>query len=301
MNILILGNAEDAHAAHMHAVLTKANATVEYLDTQLFPSRIRLSWQPCDAGGCIELPSGKKLELQDIHSVYWRYFYGVRIPAVGDANQQNIARRDSMTAVRSIFQACSARWVNSWQAYQFHQEKPLQLNTVKRIGVTIPATYIGNDPQQIIQFAKNYGKTIFKPVYGGSHTRFVTKEHLEIERLHLALKLSPVTLQEYIPGTNVRSYVIGDSVYSAEIRTDAVDFRDDSSAKIFPVDLPAKIRQQSKKIASTFALKWTAIDWRRTTTNKYVFLEANPSPMFLYFERQTGFPITQELVRLLLG
>lgn len=301
MNILILGNAEDAHAAHIHAALTKAGATVEYLDTQLFPSKVKLSWQPHDAGGCIELPLGKKLDLQSIHSVYWRYFYGVRVPAVGDTNQQNIARRDSMTTIRSIFQACPARWVNSWQAYQFHQEKPLQLNTAKSLGVTIPATLIGNDTQEIIQFAENYNKVVFKPVYGGSHARFVTEKHLETERLNLALKISPVTLQEYIPGTNVRSYVIGDSVYSAEIRTDAVDFRDDSSAEIFPVDLPAEVQQQSKKIASAFDLKWTAIDWRKNFSGEYVFLEANPSPMFLYFEQQTNFPLTQELIRLLMN
>jgi hypothetical protein len=31
------------------------------------------------------------------------------------------------------------------------------------------------------------------------------------------------------------------------------------------------------------------------------FLEANPSPMFLHFEEKTGFPITQQLVKLLMN
>jgi hypothetical protein len=44
-------------------------------------------------------------------------------------------------------------------------------------------------------------------------------------------------------------------------------------------------------------LEWTAIDWRLTEAGEYVFLEANPSPMFLHFEQQTGFPITQQLVQ----
>ncbi|EDX72680.1 hypothetical protein MC7420_4953 [Coleofasciculus chthonoplastes PCC 7420] len=34
---------------------------------------------------------------------------------------------------------------------------------------------------------------------------------------------------------------------------------------------------------------------------EYVFLEANPSPMFLHVESQTGFPITQELVKRLMN
>jgi hypothetical protein len=48
-------------------------------------------------------------------------------------------------------------------------------------------------------------------------------------------------------------------------------------------------------------LEWTAIDWCLKPTGEYVFLEANPSPMFLHFEQQTGFPITQELVKLLMS
>ena len=53
-------------------------------------------------------------------------------------------------------------------------------------------------------------------------------------------------------------------------------------------------------ITKVLMLEWTAIDWRLQPTGEYIFLEANPSPMFLHFERQTGFPITQKLVNLLM-
>jgi glutathione synthase/RimK-type ligase-like ATP-grasp enzyme len=142
-------------------------------------------------------------------------------------------------------------------------------------------------------------QTIFKPVYGGAHAKLVTEEHLECDRLNLALSISPVTIQEYIPGTNVRSYVIGDSVYSAEIRSQALDFREDANAELIKIDVPESVRQQCLAIAEAFMLEWTAIDWRVKPTGEYVFLEANPSPMFIHFERQTGFPITQKLVNLL--
>jgi hypothetical protein len=36
MNILILGDASDAHAAHVKDALTQAGAAVDYLDTYLF-------------------------------------------------------------------------------------------------------------------------------------------------------------------------------------------------------------------------------------------------------------------------
>jgi hypothetical protein len=80
MNILILGSSEDAHAAHLKDVLTQAGATVDYLDTRLFPTQLRMYWQPDIQAGCLVLPTGRRLDFQDIHSVFWRSFAGVHIP-----------------------------------------------------------------------------------------------------------------------------------------------------------------------------------------------------------------------------
>jgi glutathione synthase/RimK-type ligase-like ATP-grasp enzyme len=218
-------------------------------------------------------------------------------------NHQQIAFNDSMSLLRSMLQACPARWINSWKAYQFHKEKPLQLWAVKQLGVTIPATLISNDPEVILEFCKHqyqHQRMIFKPVYGGAHTQTVTPDHLNQERLTLALKTAPITIQAYIPGTNIRSYVIGTTVYSAEIRSSALDFREDIAAELIPLTLPDSIAQACVQIARRLFLEWTAIDWRRTPSGEYFFLEANPSPMFLHFEAQTGFPITAQLVNLLL-
>ena len=300
MNILILGNSEDTHAAHLKEALTKAGAEVEYWDTQLFPTQLKLSWQPGTPIGSLTLSGGQKFSLQNIHSVFWRRFSGVHIPALADLDHQRIALNDSMSTLRSLIQSCPARWVNSWQAYQFHKEKPLQLDRVQQLGIQIPATLISNDPEAVSQFCQTQAKVIFKPVYGGAHTQFVTEAHLDPKRLHLALKLSPVTLQAYIPGTNIRSYVIGSSVYSAEIRSHSLDFREDEAAELIPIALPEAVRQQCVAIAKALMLEWTAIDWRLNPTGEYVFLEANPSPMFLHFEHQTGFPITAELLNLLM-
>ncbi|GAA6619421.1 RimK family alpha-L-glutamate ligase [Scytonema sp. NUACC26] len=301
MNILILGNSSDTHAAHLKNVLTQAGARVDYLDTNLFPTQLRMSWNPNTQIGCLTLPEGRRLKLQEIHSIFWRTFSGVYIPQLKDSYQQQIAFNDSMSALRSFMQACPSRWVNSWQAYQFHKEKPLQLNKAKQIGVTIPDTLIGNHPEEILEFVQIHEKVIFKPVYGGAHTQVLTEEHLEPKRLNLVLMLSPIAIQEYIPGTNVRSYVIGESVYSAEIRSPAIDFREDTDAELIPRELPEAVQQQSLAIAKAFMLDWTAIDWRVKPNNEYIFLEANPSPMFIHFENETGFPITQNLVNLLMN
>ncbi|MBE9166116.1 hypothetical protein IQ238_00730 [Pleurocapsales cyanobacterium LEGE 06147] len=301
MNILILGNALDAHATHLHDALMQAGAIADYLDTRKFPTQIGISWEPNNQMGWLNLSSERHWQFQDIKSVFWRSFHGVGIPSLKDSHQQQVAFNDAMSAVRMLMQTGPARWVNSWQAYQFHKEKPLQLRQVQLLGVKIPPTLISNDPEQIIRFAQSHQQVISKPVYGGAHARILTDSHLEPKRLKLALSIAPITLQQYIPGTNIRSYVIADSVYAAEIRSNSLDFREDSETQLLPVDLPAVIQRQCLAIAQALHLEWTAIDWRKTPVGEYVFLEANPSPMFIHFEQQTGFPITEKLVKLLMA
>ncbi|NES71148.1 MAG: hypothetical protein F6K24_41060, partial [Okeania sp. SIO2D1] len=152
---------------------------------------------------------------------------------------------------------------------------------------------------EILEFSQTFKDVIFKPVYGGSHTQFLTKEHLEINRMKLALSISPVTIQEFIPGTNIRSYVIGEKVYSAEIRSSSLDFREDKRAKLIYLETPEDMKKQCLAITKAFGLKWTGIDWRFKPNGDFVFLEANFSPMFLHFERETGCPITEDLIQLL--
>ncbi len=299
--ILILGHPSEPHAAHMQRAIGQTGAIAYYLETHLFPTQIQLSWIPATMDGTIVFADGYKLRLQDIHSVFWRQIAGVQIAPALAPEQQRLAYEDSMSLLRSIMQGSTAKWINSWEAYQFHKEKPLQLSMVKKLGIQIPQTLISNDPEQITNFVNTQQTVIFKPVYGGAHTQRVTPQHLEPERLKKVLSFSPATFQTYIPGTNIRTYVIGESIFSAEIDSPDLDFRTDQNASLTPIKVPDEIAQQCLSIAKTLKLQWTAIDWRLSPSGKYFFLEANPSPMFLYFEQQTGYSITEALLNLLLG
>jgi glutathione synthase/RimK-type ligase-like ATP-grasp enzyme len=299
MSILVLGNQTETHAVHILTELRKQGYDAHYLDTSEFPQQICLSWYCQKPKGRITLAEGKIIELAEIKSVFWRTLYPVAVPKLEQAQQYQIAYNDTMSALRTFLQDDSIHWVNCWRAYQFHKEKPLQLKKVQQLGVRIPDTLITNDPETVIEFAHTHPQVIFKPVYGGAHTKLLSSEYLDYERLQRVLKISPITLQEYIPGTNIRSYVIGKSVYSAEIRSDSLDFRLDPKNQLLPVQLPESVVKDCLAITPALWLEWTAIDWRLTPEGEYVFLEANFSPMFLHFERQTNFPITQSLLELI--
>lgn len=92
----------------------------------------------------------------------------------------------------------------------------------------------------------------------------------------------------------------GDCVLACEVKTGAIDFREDSTPDITPHKLTPETEEMCRAIARTLGLVWTGIDFRLTPDGRYVFLEANPSPMFMGFERYAGLPLTQSLAALLL-
>lgn len=295
---IILGDANDFHAQHILDACRAVNMPAFIFDSASFPGTSSLSWYAEASQGTLHL-NELSLNFKDIGSVFWSSLNMCGTSDKIDAEHHQIAISDSSSMLRTFLEERSFNWVNSWQVFQFHKVKPRQLGLASNCGVKIPSTYIGNNPDEIMRFLKSRGKCIYKPVYGGALAATVTPELIEHEHLTKVLKMSPVTIQQYIPGTNIRTFVIEDQVYSAEVQSEQIDFRADESAEHIAIETPREIQQKALKILIEFGMKWTAIDWRRDLCGNYYFLEANPSPMFTYFERCTGYPITQQLTRLL--
>jgi hypothetical protein len=86
------------------------------------------------------------------------------------------------------------------------------------------------------------------------------------------------------------------------VETDVVDYRKDKHSPMKAIKLPDEIEAQCLEIARALGLVLTGIDIRRTNDGEYVFLEANPSPVFTYFEDRTeGIDVSGALVDLLIA
>lgn len=300
MKHIILGYGKDLHANHMLERMTARGLQVHLIDTRHFPNTIQLSLNPQAGGGALRLADGSLIDLEEIGSVYWRNFCGVsqgiRSPALRGSTE-DIAYYDSMACIRAWFQAeLPTRWFNSWAAFQSHQEKPHQLRLAAQAGAQIPRSYIGNDIDLARAFCEREGDVIFKPVYGGAHTERITLQHLDPEHMRKALAQAPITLQQFVPGTNIRTYAIGEQLFSAELASGDIDFRTDRGMEITPIELPPEQASLVPRIMRSLGLNWTAIDWRRDPDGRYYFLEANPSPMFIGVEKRTGFALTDTLI-----
>ncbi|MGL4550322.1 MAG: RimK-like protein [Gemmataceae bacterium] len=300
MAVLILGGHDDHHAVSVLEALDARGHDAELIDSRWFPSDLRVSFDPAAGGWHLGLPTGRTLGPGDVTAVYWRCYNGVGEPDLPDPEQGYIAANDARGLFESMLIQLPARWVNGWDGFRLHQTKPVPLAIVASLGVPTPATLLSNDPAAVRGFAAAHPASIFKPVQGGAHTRRVTPQHLSDANLR-NLAIAPVTLQEEVPGTDVRAFVAGERVLACEVRTDAIDFRDAADAPVVAHELPAAVAEQSRRVARALHLLWTGIDYRRTPDGRYVFLEANPSPMFLGFEARCGLPLLDALIGLLTG
>lgn len=302
MTILILGNEDEAHAAFIHQKIRCRGRDAEFFDTRCFPSQTLISYFPGDheAGFFQAHPSARRIPLGEIRAVYWRYFMGVDTENLTDPFLQQMAFREIHSALGSLFRNLQARWVNTPIAVDMHTYKGYQLQLMQAAGIRIPATLVSNDAAVIRDFyEKMDGKLIFKPVMGGAHTEVMSDADFAPERMK-ELEKSPVQFQEFVPGVDIRVYLVGDHLFAAEIQSKTVDFRNDPEAPIVPITLPEQVQKDCRTVAETLGLLMTGIDVRRTPDGEYVFLEGNPSPMFIHFESVTGYPISDRLVDLLL-
>jgi hypothetical protein len=302
--ILIIGAPDEAHSAFMHQKITARGHNALYFDTRQFPANLKLSLHTgpgSQALGALQSGSNAPFPLEDIQAVYWRYQMGLQLPPVQDPFLLEMAHREIESAIGSLFRMLPCRWVNSPKAVAMHAYKAYQLSLMHQHGIRVPQTLVTNNPKAVLEFYDRLnGRVIYKPVRGGAHTAKLTHEDITPERL-AELSKAPVQFQELIEGVDVRAYLVQDDVFAAEIRSTTLDFRDDPQAPIVPVELPNAVIEQCRTAAGLLDLLYTGIDIRKTSTGEYVFLEANPCPMFMYFEQQTGFPISDRLTDLLLG
>jgi glutathione synthase/RimK-type ligase-like ATP-grasp enzyme len=62
-----------------------------------------------------------------------------------------------------------------------------------------------------------------------------------------------------------------------------------------PVILPAEVQKDCLKTMKLLDLNYAGMDIRKNSDGQYVFIETNPAPMFINFEKATGYRISKAL------
>lgn len=304
--VLIVAPEDDAHGAAVAAAIERSGGTTVQWGGVDFPAVGRVAFDPMTTA--LDMVTGDtRISTATLHSVWWRRSGPFRVAAeVADPRVRRFCLAEVDHFWWGVFDALPIPVINRPSAERAAR-KPRQLTIAHNLRLTIPATIITTDPDQVIEFWHRHdGRCVYKPLtaptFRLAETRALTAEHLN--RLD-ALAHAPIIVQEHVPrGADVRVNVIGDHVFAAEVTTVRpeadIDWRLDLTATWQAHSLPQIIADRLRTLIQVLGLDYGCIDLRRRPDGEYVFFEVNPAGQFLFVEVDAGSPLAQAMAELLL-
>jgi glutathione synthase/RimK-type ligase-like ATP-grasp enzyme len=297
--VLIVAPANDFHAAAVVTVLKRRHVATEWIDTAELNKALRLNCSLDDSvSASLTLP-GRRLSLSDFGTVWWRR---PRCPANNenlDENHREFVRNEWEHFLGALEVFVPARWVNPPGASYLADRKARQLAMAHALGLRVPRTAISNDADTVRSLAAEGVPLIYKSIGNGAHPVTITRPLLsaDLERLDV-LHNCPAIFQERIEArADIRVTAMGDSLYAAEIDSQAgdarLDWRLDHSVAMRPHRLDTQTETRLTGLMKSLGLAYGAIDLRLTPQGEYVFLEVNPGGQFLFLELVAGMPLSE--------
>ena len=283
--------------------LDAMNVPTACLNTLQFPKAIKINYNPEEPEtGRIHLNEDTGwIRLSDIQGVFRRGPEWITANDSYDFMKAELVYWNIECALGSLYRLMThCKWINPLEEFNQHRHKAFQLNQFSKLGIRIPKTIVTNSVEDIQEFydAQN-GSIIMKYPHGGEHTVKLSQEDINHAGFAEHLTKVPVKIQECIEGMDIRAYVVGEDVFALEIHSDKLDFRETPNSFRKPIELPETIRTQCLSMTRELGLVMSGIDMKRTDSGEHVFFEANPSPVFLYDEVATGYPISQSIANYL--
>jgi MvdD family ATP-grasp ribosomal peptide maturase len=322
MSILIITHSDDndSVARVAEAVTRKGGHTIRF-DTDRYPSDVRLSayyGTPDDERLTLTNDEGE-FDLRDVTAIWHRRLsFGARLPATLDNQLRHASIGEASAAAHGMLASLKAFRMDHVRHIRYAENKQLQLQVARDLGLTTPRTLTTNDPAAVRDFAKKCeGGIVTKmlssfAVYDEGRELVVFTNPVKPEDLAdlSGLSLCPATFQELLPKSlELRVTVVGQRVMSAaldsKVSARAVhDWRRDGVRMLQDwrhYQLPFEVEEKILRLMDYFSLNYGAIDIILTPDGQHVFLELNPSGEFFWLERTPGLPISDAIADLLLG
>ncbi len=322
MSILIITHSDDNEcvARVAEAIARKGGQTIRF-DTDRYPTDVRLSAYYGGSGDeRLTLTNEEgEFDLREVTAVWHRRLnFGAHLPAGLDKQLRHASLGESSAAAHGLLASLKAFRVDHLHHIRHAENKQLQLQVARELGLDTPRTLTTNDPAAARVFAKNCEDGIVTKMLSSFAIHDEGKELVvftnPVKPEDLAdlsgLNLCPATFQELLAKSlEIRVTVVGHRVMSASVDSQvsaraAHDWRRDGLRMLHnwqPYRLPLEFEEKILRLMDYFSLNYGAIDVILTPDDRHVFLELNPSGEFFWLERTPGLPISDAIADLLLG
>ncbi len=321
MTVLIITHSHDNESIPlvMNAIADRGGKAFRF-DTDRFPTEVQLNvyyGKECDR---LTLTSDeKKLDLSEVSAVWYRRIaIGSKIPTTMDPQLRQASIQESRVTIQGMIASIKGFHLDSLPNIRFAENKQLQLQVARELGLDTPLTLTTNNPEVVKQFAceckqgmiaKMLSSFAIYDERGQEHVVFTNPvKDTDLENLD-ELRFCPMTFQEKLPkALELRTTIVGQRVFTAAVDSQSnqkarFDWRRQGIALLNawqPYDLPKDIESKLLKLMASFGLNYGAIDIILTPDGRHVFLEVNPVGEFFWLERCPGLPISQAIADALL-
>jgi len=256
--------------------------------------------------------ASRTLNSNDVRAVYYRRAAFPQPTSQVAPNAAPFVAREAMVALRGFYDALTCPWISPRGAIREAENKPRQLRMARNLGLSIPATLITQEPDDVREFVRDCGPIVVKPLSYGDLGEGLVAHTTCIESWDAAwdfdLRVSPHLFQKFIPkGADYRVTVVDDNVFacrldSAAFPEYAVDIRrglPDPRLEHTIVNLPDDLNSRLIDLVAELGLRFGAIDLVQDGAGAYWFLEINPNGQWAWIEERTGAPISATIARAL--
>lgn len=322
MSVLIITHSDDNEsvARVAEAIARKGGHAIRF-DTDRYPTDVRLTAYYGTSGDerlTLTNEAGE-FDLREVSAIWHRRVnLGAQLPVGLDKQLRHASLGEVNAAAHGMLASLKAFRMDHLHHIRRAENKQLQLQVARELGLDIPRTLTTNDPSAVRDFAKSCeGGMVTKmlssfAIYDEGKELVVFTNAVKPEDIEdlSGLSLCPATFQELIPKSlEIRVTVVGQRVMSAgidsQVSTRAThDWRRDGQGMIEdwrPYELPLEVEEKILRLMDYFSLNYGAIDVILTPDGKHVFLELNPCGEFFWLERSPGLPISDAIADLLLG
>ncbi|WP_414583181.1 MvdD family ATP-grasp ribosomal peptide maturase [Scytonema sp. PCC 10023] len=321
MTILIITHSQDNQSIPLvlSAIADQGGKAFRF-DTDKFPTEVGLDVYY--GKGCERLileSDDQKLDLSEVSAVWYRRIaIGARIPSTMDRQLRQASVGESRATIQGMIASIKGFHLDPIPHIRRAENKQLQLQVAREVGLFTPRTLTTNNPLSVKQFASECEQGIITKMLSSFaiydeqgrenvvFTNPVTPEDLD----HLdGLRFCPMTFQEKVPkALELRTIIVGKRVFTAAVDSQALqkaryDWRRQGIALLDawqPYDLPQDVEEKLLKLMTNFRLNYGAIDIILTPDGRHVFLEVNPVGEFFWLEGCPGLPISQAIADVLL-
>jgi len=320
MTVLIITHSKDNESIPLviKAIESQGGKAFRF-DTDRYPTQVQLdiSYAP-ELEQIILTSDNGKLNLNEVSAVWYRRIaIGARIPTVMDKQLRQASIDECRATIQGVIASIKGFHLDRVANIRLAENKQLQLQVARELGLDTPKTLITNNPQAVRKFAQDCERGMIAKMLssfaiydniGQENVVFTNPVSPEdLENLD-GLNLCPMTFQEQIPkALELRTTIVGKQIFTAAVDSQALeksryDWRRDGVALLKawqPYQLPETIENKLLQLMAKFGLNYGAIDIILTPENQHVFLEINPVGEFFWLENNPGLPISNAIAQAL--